>query len=139
MRGGRCEWQRIDSDDREVHFEADVDPGRSRMIDFNGLLLDPLYDAFGVEASLEASGTVTLTVIDDTQGVILDTNTGLQFAAAKPAARVRMSELAANNIAREDLKDAAISFNGGDWTIVATQPKPTSSGASELYLILQAA
>lgn len=109
------------------------------MIDFNAVLLDPIYDAFGVEASLEASGTVTLTVIDDTQGVVLDTGTSLQFAAAKPAARVRLSELTANNIAREDLKDAAITFNGNSWTIAATQPKPLPDGPGELYLILQAA
>lgn len=109
------------------------------MIDFNAVLLDPVYDAFGVAASLEASGTVMITVIDDTQSVALDTNTGLQFAAAKPAARVRLSELAANGIVREDLKDATITFNGNSWTITATQPKPLPDGPGELYLILSPA
>jgi hypothetical protein len=108
------------------------------MIDFGTLLLDPIYDSLGVEASLEASGTVTLTVLDETQGVMLDTGTSLQFGAAKPAARVRLSELATNGIIRDDLKGSAISFNGKDWTIVATQPKPTPDGSGELYLILVA-
>lgn len=108
------------------------------MIDFGALLLDPIYDALGVEAALEAAGTVTLTVLDDTAGVMLESgNSALQLATTKPAARVRLAELATNNIAREDLKGAAISFNDHDWKIVATQPKPTPDGGGELYLILQ--
>lgn len=110
------------------------------MIDFGALMLDPIYDELGVEASLEASGTVTITVLDETKGVILEgQNSRLQMATSKPAACVRLSELGEKNIAREDLKDAAISFNGNDWKIVATQPKPLPSGAGELYLILQSA
>jgi hypothetical protein len=108
------------------------------MIDFSALLLDPIYDELGVEASLEAAGTVTLTVLDKTEGVILESPNGpLQMATAKPAACVRMSELETNEILREDLKGAAITFNGNTWKIVATQPKPVPSGVGELYLILQ--
>lgn len=108
------------------------------MIDFSALLLDPIYNELGVEAELEAGGTVTLTVLDKTEGVMLESpNSPLQMATTKPSACVRMSELAANEIRREDLKNAAITFNGNTWRIVATQPKPVPSGAGELYLILQ--
>lgn len=110
------------------------------MIDFAGLLLDPIYDALGVCATLYASSTVTLTVLDKTEGVLLESpNSRLQIGTSKPAACVRLSELACNNIGREDLKDATIHFNGNDWKIVATQAKPLPSGAGELYLILQSA
>src|SRR6266702_2017455 len=109
MRGGRRRRQCLDGDDRKIHSQADLDPGRSVMSDFSALLLDPIYDALGVEAELEAAGTVTLTVLDKTEGVILESpNSPLQMATAKPAACVRMSELAANEILREDLKNAAI-------------------------------
>lgn len=108
------------------------------MIDFAALLLDPVYDTLGVEASLEASGTVTLTVLDKTEGVMLESqNGGFQLATSKPAACVRISELTANSLTRADLRDAQITFNGNDWKIVATQPKPLPSGSGELYLILQ--
>lgn len=109
------------------------------MIDFDAVLLAPIYDELGVEASIDALD-VTLTVLDKTEGVMLaSANNPLQLGTTKPAACVRVSELAAKEIAREDLKDVAISFNGNDWKIVATQPKPLPSGAGELYLILQSA
>jgi hypothetical protein len=108
-------------------------------LDYDALLYDPLYAAFGVAATLDlgTAGQFTLTVIDKTAGVLLDEGHGLSFVTTKPAACVRMSELAENDLTRASVKGAGIAFNNGTWTIVATQPKPNPSGDGELYLILQ--
>jgi hypothetical protein len=113
------------------------------VIDYESLLYAPIYDlntGFGVLANLDlgTSGQFTLTVLDDTQGIMLDEGNGLSIGTIKPAATVRISELAANSLTRASLKQGAISFNNGNWIIVATQPKPLS-GAGELYLILEKA
>src|SRR5690242_2297161 len=111
------------------------------MIDYEAVLYDPIYSAFGTPASLTTvDGTIAeLTVIDKTAGVLIDEGNGLSFATTKPAACVRISELAAADLTRSGIKRAAISFNGSDWEITATQPKPNPSGAGELYLILEEA
>lgn len=109
-------------------------------IDYDTILYGPIYSAFGVSASITSiEGIVTdgLTVIDKTEGVMIEEGNGISFATSKPAAVVRMSELTANDLTRAILKNATITFNGGEWKIVATQPKPNPAGAGELYLILE--
>jgi hypothetical protein len=107
-------------------------------MDIDGLLLDPIYNSdLGIEAVLDlgTAGTVTLTVLDKTDGVLLESaNSPMVMASSKPAACVRVSELQANSLTRETIKGLPISFSGGTWTIRATQPK---SKGRELYLILQ--
>src|ERR1700761_7600061 len=94
------------------------------MPDYAGML-DALYDSLGIPATVDASGTVDLTIIDKTEGVVIDsTIANAHFGTSKPAACVRVSELDANSIAREDLKGLTLSFAGNDWKIVSTQPKP---------------
>lgn len=110
------------------------------MIDFGALLYDPIYAVLGVPALLTPStdaSEIPLTVIDKTEGVAIDEGNGISISTIKPAAMVRMSEITAKGMTRDDLKKGSICFNGHDWTIVATQPKPSPSGSGELYLILQ--
>jgi hypothetical protein len=113
-------------------------------LDYDALLYGPLYDqdtGFGVAALLDpdSTGEIALTVIDKTEGVLLDEGRGLQIATVKAAALVRMSELAANGILRAALKQRTIAFNNGTWTILSTEPKPNPAGGGELYLILEKA
>lgn len=113
-------------------------------VDYDALLYDPLYDqdtGFGVPAFLDpgSTGEIGLTVIDKTEGVLLDEGRSLQVATVKPAAMVRMSELADKGILRAALKQRGIAFNNATWTIIATQPKPNPAGGGELYLILEKA
>ena len=114
------------------------------MTDYESLLYAPIYDThigFGVAAQLDLGtvGQFTLTVLDDTQGIMLDEGNGLSIGTVKPAATVRMSELATNSLTRAALKQGSIGFNNGNWTIIATQPKPNPKGDGELYLILEKA
>jgi hypothetical protein len=109
-------------------------------IDTQTLLLDPIYDSLGIDAVLDqgTAGTVDLVILDETQGVMLESQAGgLQFGTQTPAACVRMSELTANGLTRESITGLVISFNGNDWKIVRTRPKPTQNSAGEVYLILQ--
>lgn len=100
--------------------------------------LDAIYDGLGIPACLDAAIPIALTIIDKTEGVVIDsTIANAHFGASKPAACVRVSELDANSIARDDLKGLTLSFGGDDWKIVSTQPKPKPGTKGELYLILQ--
>lgn len=110
-------------------------------VDFDTVLLDNIYDVLGVAAVLRSTygADVALTVMNKTEGVVLDgIHGGQHFAAAKPAVCVRVKELNARSVTRESLKDSTLTFNDATWRIASTQPKP-GGGASkgELYLILQ--
>jgi hypothetical protein len=111
------------------------------MIDFGALLYDPIYAVLGVPALLTPAtdaSEIPLTVIDKTEGVVIDEGNSISISTIKPAAVVRMSEISAKGMVRADLKQGIIRFNSGNWTIVAIQPKPSPSGPGELYLILEA-
>ncbi len=56
----------------------------------------------------------------------------------RPAAIIRMRELADRGLSRDDLEDALIELNGKLWRVKATMPKPAPTGEAdgELYLFL---
>lgn len=114
-------------------------------VDFENLLLGPVYDVHGIEAELDlgTSGMFTLTVLNRTEAATLDAGSGLaygmQFGTAKPLAIVRVSELTKNGLSRGQLEGGAISFNGGSWTILSTAPKPIANGSGEVILTLEQA
>jgi hypothetical protein len=109
---------------------------------------DPLYDAFGVSASLmlaETNVSYSLTVIDKTAGVELagglpgTTSRGdVTMQTIFPACAVRTAELVANGIALSALKGSRITFNGNVWRIENRRAVPSPAGelVGEIYLIL---
>lgn len=107
-------------------------------LDYQSLLYDPIYGTLGVAASLTSSEgtTAIVTVIDQTVGVAVSDNPLIE--TTRPACKVRATELAANGIARADLPDGEIIFNGTTWRIKATQPVPSPNGEAdgEYQLIL---
>lgn len=110
-------------------------------MDFQALLLDPIYSIQGVEATLtlESSSEITLTVIDKTAGV--DVGDGAEVQTLLPAAVVRVVELTTAGVDRTRLRGALLDFNGGNWEIKSYRPKPTLNGEAdgELYLFLEEA
>jgi hypothetical protein len=120
-------------------------------MDYQALLYDPVYAAIGVPAVLApASGLTTqvdLTVIDKTAGA----DVGVSHAAkgsigaasfgietVHPVAAVRMAELRANGLTRDDLDMSAITFNGRTWRVRSHVLKPSPNGLDdgEAWLIL---
>jgi hypothetical protein len=100
-------------------------------MDFQSLLYDPIYDAIGVSASLTSSAgtTASITVLDRTSGVAVADRTLIE--TIKPACVVRAVELAANSIARADLSNGNITFNGATWRIKGTQARPSPNGEAD--------
>lgn len=111
------------------------------MVDWQGLMLDPIYGTLGVEGRLTtASNVYDLTVMDKTSGLaaLLADNT-ITIQTIRALAAVRVAELTSKNVEREALKDSTITFNSSTWTIHSTRPAPTPAGeaAGELYLLLE--
>jgi len=107
-------------------------------MDWDTALYDPLFGVFGVVATLTIGTEETsLTVIDHTTGIEIEGN-GLTMPTIKPAAFVRLTELASNSIEASDLIDATLTIRGNTWTIKNTAPKPgpDGKGTGELQLIL---
>ncbi len=63
---------------------------------------------------------------------------GVDVKTIRPAAIIRMRELADRGLSRDDLEDALIELNGKLWRVKATMPKPAPTGEAdgELYLFL---
>lgn len=95
-------------------------------IDWTALLYNPLYNSLGVAATL---GTTPVTVIDETRGVGLSGNAVIE--TVKPAARIRATELADNNIDASSLKDNSLTFNGKTWRIKSHEPLPSKGGEAD--------
>jgi len=110
-------------------------------IDWQTQFLNPQYLVLGKTATLTPVTTdvpIAVTVIPVPVQTEI-TESGVTVSSVRSAADVRVSELAALNISREDdLDQAEITFNGKTWTILATLPRPTPDGesAGEIRLIL---
>lgn len=104
--------------------------------------LDAIYATIGVDASIvKGSGGAAitgLTVIDKTAGVAVDTGNQINVQTVIPACVIRASELTLKSMARADLIDSKVTFNGKTWRSRSNQPKPQPDGedGGELYLFL---
>ncbi len=106
------------------------------MIDFEALMLDPLYATLGVPASITipADGssdelTITdITVIDKTGGIATG-DQPVQVETIEPACCIRRAELTANGLTLANLDGASITFNGSRWTIKGGSKRPIPNGA----------
>jgi hypothetical protein len=107
-------------------------------MDFSALLLNPIYDVLGVSASLTPNGidavAVTITALDKTAGV--DVSAEFEVTAIRPAASVRLVDLAALGVTATDLDGGSISLNGSSWRIDMHHKVPTPDGSGEMMLYL---
>ncbi len=105
-------------------------------LDFAGLLDAPNYDTFGAAATLTAVGRAALEgllVLPKIVEVEEAGAGGIIVPTLKPACDLRLADLTAANLAREDLGKAAIVFGGTRYRVLATAP---TANARELRLIL---
>lgn len=99
---------------------------------------DAIYGQIGVDAHLisqSSAAEADLTVIDKTAGIeVLDG----AVLTVRPVAFVRMAELTANGLTRDDLNGASLTFNGKSWLVKLHQPHPSPAGEGngEIKLIL---
>jgi hypothetical protein len=110
------------------------------MTDFSALLYGPLYAILGAPAllTIDDAPPLTITAIDKTSGVEVSASGSLDVLSIKPAAVVRMSELAALGVALAALDEATLLLNGKSWRVRSHMLKPGPQGEhkGEVFLIL---
>lgn len=108
------------------------------MVDFDALMLGPIYGSLGVPGviTLPDSRAFNVTVIDKSAGIEVGTNATVPTVA--PAAAVRYSELNSIGLSLDDIVDATLAMNGFTWTIIDMKknPNPTGEKAGDVFLIL---
>ncbi len=101
------------------------------MLAFDQLVLGPVYETFGKQASLNVGpSTYDLTVVDFTKGVTVDDG-GVGIQTVRPAVDVRRKVIEPLGIDLDDLPGAMLSLNGTSWTV-----KTFIEGEAEFRLIL---
>jgi len=101
------------------------------MIDFDTLVLGPVYDAFGEPAVLTVgAASYDLTVIDHTQGVEVE-DSGVGVQTIRPAMDLRRSALQTLGIAVADLVGGELVLGGATWRV-----KSVIENGLELRLIV---
>lgn len=107
------------------------------MVQYDAMLLDPLYARLGDSASISIAGASSyITVIDKTVGEEFNYGSGIDVATARPAADVRVADLDRLGISRDELVGATLTFNGNTWRIESTHPRPKPGSRGELRLWL---
>jgi hypothetical protein len=87
------------------------------VIDFDALVLGPVYDAFGEPAVLTlSSASYDVTVIDHTVGVEVEDG-GIGLQTIRPAVDLRRSALTALGIAIADLIGGEVLLGAIPWRI----------------------
>ncbi|WP_409188448.1 hypothetical protein [Bradyrhizobium sp. RDM4] len=106
-------------------------------LEFNAMLLDPIYDAIGVPARiiLTSGRIVDVTVVDNTDGITI--NEG-QFVleTIRPVLAVRQAELASNSIAPAEISDGQVVMDRGSATEKTWRIKVIKQNTGELQLVL---
>lgn len=104
------------------------------MTDWNAMLYDPLYAAFGADATV---GDTAIRVLDQTMGVEIEASP-IGLPTIQAAALVRVAELASKSISESSLLGATLAIGSNAWTIqnIAPKPGPGGKGTGELQLIL---
>jgi hypothetical protein len=111
-------------------------------LDYSALMYDPVYAELGVPATFTGpAGDVALTVIDDTKPTTNTVGTTGEVRSVGPGAFARIPELDAKGIARDVYMDAAISFNGSNWTVRSYEitGSPNGEDYGEVRFMLKAA
>lgn len=113
-------------------------------MDWQTLLLDPLYETLGTDAVIRSVyfDSFPVRAIDKSSGVAVSgSSPDSQHPSVQtllPAAVIMMKSIIDLGINASDIEGGTIEMNGKMWSIKASQPKPSPDGedAGELYLML---
>jgi hypothetical protein len=100
------------------------------VIDYSGLLYDPVYAEIGVVATFTPTGAsegIALTVIDDTRAKSLPAGSA-EVRGVGPGVYVRIPELTENGLTREYWLDARLTFNGQTWIVRSYELRGSPNG-----------
>lgn len=99
--------------------------------------LDPIYAVLGVDVTLTppAGSATGLVAMDKSAGEAIERGDGA-FPVLVPAARLRMAELIAAGLTRENLDEGVLVMNGKTWTIESHQPLPSPLGEDDGEVVL---
>ena len=99
-------------------------------MDYTVVLLNPIYDALGVPASLTPNGAgataVPITVLDKT--ATIEVSEEFDVHSVRPAATARVRELTGAGVAAGDLDGGTLAFSGRTWRIDSHRLKPSPDG-----------
>jgi hypothetical protein len=102
------------------------------VIDFDALVLGPVYDTFGKPAVLTIGpDTYNLAVVDYTKGVTVEDDSTIGVQSIRPAVDIRRTTLVAAGINLDDLVDGELALSGATWRI-----KSLIENEAEVRLIL---
>jgi hypothetical protein len=102
------------------------------MIDYSALLYDPVYAEIGVPANFIAGEIeASITVIDDTRPKQMPAETFADVRSMGPGAFARIPELVANGITQDVWIDAALNFNGRNWTVRSYELRGSPAGEDQ--------
>ena len=110
-------------------------------MDYEALLYDPLYAAFGVPAVVTPSRPdavpVAVTVIERTAST--DPSEEFELGTLRPGAFVRRRELDEAGIAPAELDGGTLAFGGRSWRIDAHSPRPGPHGEASGEILMHLA
>ncbi len=111
-------------------------------IDFTSVLYGPIYAALGVPITfiLANDDVIEVRGLDKTSGLEI-TEGQVDVQTVRPAAVLRMADLASIEVAPDDLMDAVADINGASWKVKSYYPRSSPNGVNdgELFLILEEA
>jgi hypothetical protein len=108
-------------------------------LDYAALLYDPIYLEIGVPATFIAGEIeASITVIDDTRPKVITDwsmgsrgNSSTDVRGMGPGAFARIPELVAAGITQNDWIDAALNFNGRNWTVRSYELRGSPAGEDQ--------
>lgn len=108
------------------------------MTDFDSLRLGAIYAALGADTviTLRDGREETFSIIDKTAGVSVPVG-DLSANSVKPAAAVRMIELADKSVSLDDVRDGQIDLNGKRWRIKDYLLRPGIGGEAKGEALLE--
>lgn len=110
------------------------------MLDWGAMLYAPIYNTLGIPATINTAGgsTLTVTVINLTGPSTISNTIGVDFQAFKPAANIRMSDLAGLELV-DELPGGEITMDGKSWSIKSYEyiASPNGNSDGEVRLILK--
>lgn len=99
-------------------------------MDYTVVLLNPIYDALGVPASLTpnraGAAAVPVTALDKTSTI--EASEQFDIHTVRPAATIRMRELTTAGVATGEIDGGTIAFSGRTWRIDSHRLKPSPDG-----------